>query len=177
MNNLAKLFGLLIVLVLMTSVSGCTSKTSTASPSPTPVSTATITSKAGAAPASLSITSPANNTQVGYNPTVTGKVGQIAKGQKLWVVVYAHQTNRYYPQSGCLTPQSNANWSCKAYLGTQSTSKGQKFDILAVLADQDANSAFVQYQSYSQQAKTNTGLTQLPSGIVAQNQVTVTTAP
>ena len=177
MNNLSKLLGLLIIAVLAISVSGCTSNTPTPSPSPTVTTAATATSKASAGPVSLSITSPANNTQVGYNPSVAGKAGQISKGQKLWVVVYVYKTNRYYPQSGCLTPQSNSDWSCKAYLGTQSVSKGQKFDLIAVLADQNANSAFAQYQAYSQQANSNAGLTQLPSGIVAQNQVTVTTAP
>ncbi|MGZ4846791.1 MAG: hypothetical protein ACXV3D_02800 [Halobacteriota archaeon] len=121
----------------------------------------------------VEIDAPSNNAQVVSNTSVAGTSKQVSSAQKLWLIIYDYDVDRYYPQTGPLAIQSNGSWSGTAYLGTHNTGVGERFDIIAVLADQNAHNAFEQYQASSRQANSYLGMTSLPTGIT-KDQVTVT---
>ncbi|MGZ4846281.1 MAG: hypothetical protein ACXV3D_00445 [Halobacteriota archaeon] len=138
--------------------------TSTATVSPTAMPPANV---------SFKLISPSNNAQVGYAESVAGTAAP-KEGQTVWVIVFNYKVARFYPQNGPVSPTSDGNWTSVAYFGTPTEGKGEKFDVVAVLADQNANSTLANYQTQSQQTNSYPGLTQLPSGIITQQKVTVT---
>jgi PKD repeat protein len=122
----------------------------------------------------LKITSPLNGATVNIQETVKGTAKNIPKGYKIWILVYPHPANRYYPQSGKLTLQKG-KWSIPVYIGVKEN-VGDKFDILAVLANKKASDKFTEYIKTGEKTNSWPGMVEIPVGAKAYDKITVTRA-
>jgi hypothetical protein len=107
---------------------------------------------------------------IGYEVNVSGTSNTTA-GQSLWVIVQNVKNLRYYPQN-TVTPDQNGKWLSKVNLGDPNAGIGESFNIIAVLANQSAHSAFLSYKTTEVQ-QNYPGMDKLPDGITNQTTVTV----
>lgn len=98
-----------------------------------------------------------------------GTSQNIPKGQVIYIIVYPHIAGRYYPQDNPVDIQVNGEWITLAFIGIEEDT-GDKFDIIAVLADEMAQDAFNVYFTQS----TWGGFENLPKGALIYCRVTVT---
>jgi PKD repeat protein len=104
--------------------------------------------------------------------TITGTAKNIPNGYNLWILVYPYPAHRYYPQSGKMTIQ-NGKWSIPIYIGV-SDNVGVKFNILAVLANKQANDKFKAYIQTGEKTNNWPGMVGIPSGSKVYDKITVT---
>jgi hypothetical protein len=124
----------------------------------------------------LKITYPVDASSVSQNEAVSGVSKNIPTGQQIWVIVYAHEANQFYPISSIDT-QPNGNWSSIITIG-EANDSGYSFDIIVALANQDAQNQINAYKIYAKNNySTNDsypGMSELPSGLVTYDRITVT---
>lgn len=120
----------------------------------------------------LKITSPKNGALVHIKETVAGTATNIPNGNKIWILVYPYQAHRYYPQSGKLILQ-NGKWSTPVYIGV-TNNVGDKFDIIAVLANKQASDKFAAYIKHGIDTNDWPGMVGIPSGAKVYSKITVT---
>lgn len=130
-------------------------------PSPSPVKT------------EIKITYPSEGATVQQTESVKGTSQAIPDGHTIWVVVFIPTIGRYYPQNYPASAQPNGNWSSIAYLGVEKDA-GLRFEILAVLANHNAQAAFNNYLKDARDKKSYPGLEQLPKEAVIYDRITVT---
>ncbi len=121
----------------------------------------------------VSVKYPPNNSTVEIKEMIQGTSQRISKGQEIWIVVYPHITDRYYPQNGPADVEVGGEWASLTIIGVE-TDTSMKFDIIAVLADETAQDTFNDYLSKSQADQSWEGLEKLPSGAAIYDRVTVT---
>ena len=114
------------------------------------------------------ITTPTNNTRVENPVFVKGTVQNIGGEFYLWLVLYAYNANRHYPQDGPVAISSNGQWEMNASFGSSG-----RYDITALAADKNANESFSLYQAASESSGDYPGLRVLPSGCITLASVTV----
>ena len=88
---------------------------------------------------SVSISSPSNGAQVNLNQQVTGISTHIPAGDKIWIVI--HEGQLYYPMANPAAVDANGDWTYTANIGAVND-YGKSFQIIAVLADQNAQNLF-----------------------------------
>jgi PKD repeat protein len=120
----------------------------------------------------IKITYPSKGATVNIQETVKGTAKNIPKGYKIWILVYPHPANRYYPQSGKLTLK-NGKWSIPVYIGVKDN-VGEKFDIFAVLANKQASDKFTEYIKTGEKTNSWPGMVGIPSGAKVYDNITVT---
>lgn len=127
-------------------------------------------------PPHIEITSPENGSDITMVQSVTGISSGIPAEPQLWVVIYAHKpTNRYYPQREPITPDRNGNWLIKDINVGNAYNSGYKFDIIALLLNESGQKEFDDYFKNVNTAGSGwPGMKQLPAGIIASDNVTVT---
>ena len=104
---------------------------------------------------------------------VRGTSQAVPSGAKVWVVVYPHEAGRYYPQNNPAEVDAKGNWTSQTYVGIEAD-VGAKFDLLAVLADQDGQDAFERYLRDARDKPDWAGLEQLPDGVTLHHRIEVT---
>lgn len=115
------------------------------------------------------ITTPTNNTRVEKSEFVKGTAHNFEGEQYyLWLVLYDYNANRHYPQDGPVGVSSDGQWEMTAFFESIG-----RYDITAVVADQNANEILLQYQSASQSRADYPGLSALPPGCITLASVTV----
>lgn len=124
-------------------------------------------------PTEVTITYPADLSEVEQSETIRGTVQGLPEGHVIWVVVFVQEVGRYYPQDRPVELEANGEWSLLAYIGV-SFDIGKKFDILAVVADTKAQSAFSAYLLNAKERNEWSGLERLPEGATIYDRVTVT---
>ncbi len=154
------------------SVSSQTSSPHVTSPSPSTSSTVTSPPPASPLP-SAKITYPLDGSTIGRNVTVQGTSQNLPGEQVIWVIVYVHSVNLYYPMSECAVTQTNGNWECFTTLGIQNDT-GTKFDIIAVFANQTAQQTISNYLIEAKNRQSYPGLEGLPLGTSVQDKITIT---
>lgn len=128
---------------------------------------------AGPKEPAVRITYPSDGAHVEIREMIRGTSQNIPKGQVIWIVVYPQAAGRYYPQNDPADVQANGDWSSLAFIGIEED-VGRKFDIVAVLANKDAQDAFNAYLAQAKDKKTWPGLEELPNGAVIYDRITVT---
>ena len=119
------------------------------------------------------ITYPSDGATVEIREIVRGTSQNIPKEQAIWVVIYPHEVNRYYPQDYPADIQANGYWSSLAFFGSEKDT-GKKFDVVVVLANKDAQDTFNAYLKKGKEEKSWPGLERLPEGAVIYDRITVT---
>ena len=124
-------------------------------------------------PPEIEITYPHDNDTVEISETVEGTSQNIPEGQVIWIVVYPHPVDRYYPYNDPADIQVNGEWASLVVIGVEEDA-GMKFDIIAVLADESAQDTFDAYLKQAEATNNWSGLDAIPSGAVIYGRVTVT---
>ena len=122
--------------------------------------------------ADLKIVSPAGGDSVGLPEVVRGTSRRIPQEQSIWLVVYSHAVNRYYPQNDPADVQQNGNWASICYLGLDQDA-GKKFDIIATLSNSAVRKEFRSYLDTAKEKQSWPGLERLPESTVIYDRVTV----
>jgi hypothetical protein len=123
---------------------------------------------------SLAITDPPGGA-VGVQVMVRGTYANLPDNATMWLLVYSHTSNRYYPQSNLVTRFETGGWQSQILVGREGTQDaGQRFDIVAALADQDAHHQLLQYLEQAAKNGDYSGLVDLPDRLQLYDQVTVT---
>lgn len=102
---------------------------------------------------------------------ITGTAKNIPERHELWILVYAYPAHKYYPQNGTMDIQ-NGNWSIPAYIGVKDN-VGVKFDIIAVLADENARAEFTSYIINGKINNKWPGIDKIPDGAKVYDKITV----
>lgn len=141
----------------------------------TPVPTASVNPEAKQALPlpSIGISYPPGNGQVMENETIMGTSENVFSSDKgIWILIYAYETQRFYPQKSKADLQNNGSWKAPVTIGTRNDQR-KKFDIIAVLADTKAQEAFKKYISDSTAAQSWNGLESMPENVAEYSRVTV----
>ncbi len=140
-------------------------------PNLTPPPTPTLTSMP--AP-EIRITYPVDGDSVPRNIMVQGTSANIPEGYQVWVLIYPHTAPLFFPQSVAATVDIRGEWTSPAYIGLDQPDQiGLLFDIVAVLADQNAQNVFKTYVAQGMSATAFPGLSELPDGAVEYDRITV----
>jgi hypothetical protein len=118
------------------------------------------------------ITYPADQARVDQVEIVRGTAQRLPPGQVVWVVVFVPEVGRYYPQDRPADLQADNEWSSTAHIGIPSDT-GRRFDVLAVLANAEVQTAFNAYLAEAEERGEWAGLEALPAGVVIYDRVTV----
>ena len=152
---------IIIASLLLTSISGCYAK-SVNTPKSAQVSTLSK---------QISITYPSDSATVQMKETLAGTAKKIPKGKHLWIAIYPQNAYKYYPQNP-VTVQSDGSWTLPVQFGEEVHS-GVKFDICAILADNNAHKELSKYIKASEKAKSWDGIKFLPRGTKIITKLTV----
>lgn len=129
-------------------------------------------------PDMVKITKPKNGeTGLGSRVMVTG-TANIPENLYLWIVVVPHASGMYFPQSFKAKSEPvgkgiKGSWRETAALGEENLGRGEQFDILAVVADEQAKSELSTKLEEWKIARSWPGLLQLPSGAEEKVRITV----
>jgi hypothetical protein len=125
------------------------------------------------------LTFPEDCAEVEYINVVAGTSSDLPEDVHIWVLVFP-QNKRFYPQSDDpvnglrIYPAENGNWSVATYLGTPDSGR-EKFDLVVVLASEEASSFFS--ESLKKWAETmnfsGLGHGELPAGIMEVQTISV----
>jgi hypothetical protein len=119
----------------------------------------------------IKITSPLDGAQVDITESVKGTQKNIAEDKTLWIVVFPHESNNYHPVEEVPIHGDTSDFSVTVTLGRQE-SVGEKFDIIAMLADETAQEKFTNYLKTA--ADNNWQGIDLPDGTEEYSRITVT---
>lgn len=121
----------------------------------------------------VKITDLSSGDRVNLEEVLRGTSQNIPEEQVIWIVIYPREVRRYYPQDYPVEIQAGGDWTSSVYIGIEAD-VGKTFDIIAVLADQEAQDAFNDYLEECQEEKSWPGLEVLPEGAVIHERITVT---
>lgn len=102
---------------------------------------------------------------------IIGTATNIPDGYKLWILVYPNTAQKYYPQHDSIKIQ-DGKWSIKIRLGNENNT-GEKFDIVAIIADEKANNELESYMDSCANGYCP-GLYDLPEGTSIKDSIEVT---
>lgn len=146
---------------------------------PTPESTPTPTQESETEPtptptvastqAEINITYPPDSSKVQMGETIKGTAANIPEGQQLWIVTRWY--DNYYPQN-YVDIQSDGSWELPVQIG-EGDSHGDYYDIMAVLADKNAQNEFNNYLNTFEKTGVFPEMRKLPDGSMVKVKVTV----
>jgi len=162
---------------IATAESSSSTQITTASPTQLPIPTATITlsptlvSKATNPVRSATILSPLEGDEVSIKTNVMGEASKIPNNHKLWLLVQASDSTKYYPLKKPLEVNADGYWQTVTSVGRNLASEWSKpFTIAVVLANSHANQQLLDFVDVSPMG--NQAL-DLPEGAVIQDSVRV----
>jgi hypothetical protein len=168
----------IIAILLFVTSSGCVIKSGdepapiqTIPTTPTPTTTQTPTT----IPVEIQITYPIDSATVKILETITGTAKNIPEGQQLWIAIFPHAAFKYYPQNP-VGVQSDGSWTLPVQFGGENN-VGEKFDIVAVLADKNAKDELNTYLDTCIKSNSWPGMRALPDGAKEYARVTVIREP
>jgi len=120
----------------------------------------------------ITIIYPSN--MVHRHENITGTAKNIPKESHMWVVVYPHIKNRYYPMGEVEHP--NGEWVCFATIGSPDKNEvGARFDIIVILADNQKTQEKLEKDRDSLRNDNDWGgASDIPGGAKEFTRVTVT---
>lgn len=134
---------------------------------PTPIEATTKTE--------IKITYPSNTSTVKQYERVIGTTENVPDGFYVWILGYSDNGDepRYYPRSDSVNIPQNGEWSIPIQIGSDDES-GASFDIIAVLANTQANERFQEYITNCERNDNWPGIEEIPEGATIYDKKTVT---
>jgi hypothetical protein len=121
----------------------------------------------------IKIKNPPGGGLVDSQEAVKGESRNIPADHKIWVVVYSYPDRIFYPHRQNAETDPKGDWgSLEVNIGA-STDYGKDFDLICLLADQDAQQAFMRYAESTE----SHGMETLPKGATRYHQVKVKRKP
>jgi hypothetical protein len=123
----------------------------------------------------IEITKPVDGDNVDTTQSIEGTSKDITDFQQIWIAVYIPSINRYYLQdkrSLGFNNLANGEWGTRAIIGGPNDS-GREFQLLAILADENANNIIIEYLDKCNKDEEWPGMENLPAGVAAYDKVTV----
>ena len=124
-------------------------------------------------PTQVGITYPLNQTSCQITETVQGTSNKLPLDTRIWIIIKPQENDLYYPQNKPAETDVNGNWSSVVSIGLQGD-VGEKFEIIAVLADESAQNSFSAYIANGRENNSFEGMQQLPDGVQIYDQILVT---
>ena len=123
----------------------------------------------------IKITYPLNESIVIQDEAIFGTSANIPDGYQVWILGYSYNGDRYYPNPESGSIPRNGEWSIPIEIGSDG-STGAKYDIIAMLADTEANAKFEKYVADCKQNNNWPGTEKenIPVGSVEYDRITVT---
>ena len=81
---------------------------------------------------SVEITVPENGSYAKAQTIVRGRSANLPEDMTLWIIVYEHRTDQYYPQRRPADIANNGDWSCPAKFGGAVYNVDEKFDAIVI---------------------------------------------
>ncbi|MGB9938340.1 hypothetical protein [Methanosarcina sp.] len=110
-----------------------------------------------------------------WKENIGGIAKNIPDGYELWIIVYSPEKQQYYPYSS-VTPEIN-QWVIKPVIIGFKSDDYKVFDIIAVLADKNAQNVFNNYLDKAAESEENIysqGLYLIPESAKEYDRVTLT---
>lgn len=124
----------------------------------------------------LTITDPSDQSLVEMSTRVSGSSANISREDRVMLVVYWVDGNRYYPAVEPIDFEVGGDWSIRASVG-QEDDGGVVFDLIVVLNDAEAQAKLENYlDEVRASGGSSVGLRQLPEGSRRLDTVSVTRA-
>lgn len=126
----------------------------------------------------VTIDYPPDNFIVNNRTNISGTVENIPNGYTLWICVYSYenknsnQISKYYPLGN--PPIHRDKWNLENREIGDNNDCDNKFDIIGVNANAQANEEFLRYINNSKNSNTSEGMTELPNGSSIKATITVT---
>lgn len=121
----------------------------------------------------VGITYPLNQTSCQAIEIVQGTSSGLPSDMAIWIIIKPQKNDLYYPQNKPAETDVNGNWSSVANIGRQDDVL-EKFEIIAVLADQSAQDSFAAYIANSRENGSFDGLQLLPDGVQIYDRIVLT---
>lgn len=120
----------------------------------------------------IKITNIAEGDSVIIDVMVKGTSKYIPKDHKIWMVIFSHPVNRFYPQNEPADMHVNGNWSSRCYIGIKEDVE-KRFDLLAILVDKDIQKNFMEYIKEAKDKEDWSGLEEIPDNAKVYQRITV----
>jgi len=121
----------------------------------------------------IKIKYPLDGDLVNSQEVVRGESRNIPADHKIWVVVYSYSDHIFYPHHQNAETDAKGNWGSPEDDIGASTDYGKDFDVICLLADQDAQQEFMRYAESTE----SSGMDTLPKGATKYHQVKVKRRP
>jgi len=121
-------------------------------------------------PPDVNISYPSGGDRVIVQQVIRGTSFNIPEDQVIWIVIYPQEVVRYYPQDNPADIQANGDWTSSSYIGIAADA-GKTFDIIAVLANMEAQDVFNDYLEECKEQQSWPGLERLPEGAVLYERI------
>lgn len=120
----------------------------------------------------VAIVHPSDMAQAEQTITVRGTSKGLQEDHVIWVLVFAQEVGRYYPQNKPVIMEAGDRWSSLVYIGVENDT-GKKFDIIAVIGDSEAQDAFNAYLAEAGDRDDWPGMVELPRGATIYVRISV----
>lgn len=110
--------------------------------------------------------------KIDWKVDVGGTAENIQDGYELWVLVYSDVKKQYYPVAKAEI--KNCEWTVNEVPIGLEDDDGEDFDIIAVLADKNAQNIFHDYLNATEEEIYSNGKYQIPDGVEKHDKITVT---
>jgi hypothetical protein len=145
----------------------------TPTPTPPPLTPTPTTSSPGITPTlPVRILQPRNGDAVPYETQIRGYYTGSIEDRDLWVIVYPHDSSRYYPQRPAEIRGDNT-WFVMAHLGTPEQI-GTVFDISVYVASSQADQKLREYINEADKTGNWLGIPSVADGLMLLDRVAVT---
>ena len=119
----------------------------------------------------IQITDPVDGAKVSVTESVKGKQKNVPSDKAIWIIVFPYVSNNYHPIKAVPVHNDISDFTVPVTMGTEKNS-GDKFDIIAVLADEESQKLFTDYLETA--ADRSWPGMDLPDGAIEYDRVTVT---
>ena len=120
----------------------------------------------------IRIIHPSDSAMVNLIETIFGTANNIPEGKYPWILINPANSSKYYPQKP-INIRDDGRWSLPVQFGGEEH-LGQKFDIIAILADQEANKEITNYINEGNRTDSWPGIDKIPAGAIVVDKITVT---
>jgi hypothetical protein len=115
------------------------------------------------------ILSPEPDDRIPFKISVKGRASGVQPGQVVWIVDRENNGDAYYPHDFPCPIEPDGTWECdNIYIGVQEDSKRdepKRYEILAVIADGNAQKSLIQYHYTAVRLKDYRGVQGHPEGV------------
>ena len=123
-------------------------------------------------PAPMEITSPSDGSPVEMCEDIAGTIADFDGDEdRLWIVVFSPEVNRYYPQDSDVI-LNLSQWYSHACIGLEGDT-GKEFEIVLIFADPEAHIELTEYIEWCKIHGIQPGLVMLPEGAAVYDSIAV----